>query len=149
VSVSVAIPATVQIKRHRLFGLMAAVAGVAAAITWAVLVYAFDTGRPTAASTPAGAAASAPSAAQDARRGRLAKQADGYGRGLSEIGTIATGNVSSYASRIANLSRLEQASAFGGPGAELDALGLTKQDLRYVKGIVSMTTTQQAAAFGR
>jgi hypothetical protein len=42
--VSATIPATVQIRRSRLLGLIAGVAAVAAASTWAVLTFAVDTG---------------------------------------------------------------------------------------------------------
>jgi hypothetical protein len=48
VNVSTTIPATVQIRRSRLLGLIGAVAAVAAAITWAVLAFAVDTGAETA-----------------------------------------------------------------------------------------------------
>jgi hypothetical protein len=47
-NVSTTIPATVQIRRSRLVGLVAGVAAVAAAITWAVLAFAVDTGTETA-----------------------------------------------------------------------------------------------------
>jgi len=46
-STSVSIPATVQIKRGRLAGLLAGVAVLAAAVTWVVLTFAFDAGSST------------------------------------------------------------------------------------------------------
>jgi hypothetical protein len=46
-STSVSIPATVQIKRGRLVGLVAGVAVLAAAVTWAVLTFAVDPGSST------------------------------------------------------------------------------------------------------
>jgi len=54
-NVSPSIPATVEIKRGRLFGLIAAVAVLAAVVTWALAAYAFDGGSSTttAATAPA------------------------------------------------------------------------------------------------
>jgi hypothetical protein len=53
-----------------------------------------------------------------------------------------------YVQGITSLSRLEQAAAFGGPGAVLDALRLSEQEKRYVNGVTSMDLVEQAAAFG-
>jgi hypothetical protein len=55
-SVSPSIPATVEIKRGRLFGLVAAVAMLAAVVTWIVVAYGFD-GSSTAGSSSAQAGA--------------------------------------------------------------------------------------------
>jgi hypothetical protein len=54
-SVSPSIPATVEIQRGRLFGLVAATAVLAAAVTWILVALAFDSGSSTttAAATPA------------------------------------------------------------------------------------------------
>ena len=46
-SVSASIPATVQIRRGRLLGLVAGVAVLAAAVTWVVLTFAVDAGSST------------------------------------------------------------------------------------------------------
>jgi Nickel responsive protein SCO4226-like len=51
------IPATVEIKRGRLFGLVAAVAVLAAVVTWIVVAYGFDNGNSTSASSGAQAGA--------------------------------------------------------------------------------------------
>jgi hypothetical protein len=60
-SVSAYIPPTIEMRRSRLLGLLAAVAAVAAAITWSVLAFAADTGTETATRSksipPAGQAA--------------------------------------------------------------------------------------------
>ena len=50
-SASTSIPATVQIRRNRLLGLVALVAGVAAVVTWVVLAFAFDGGSSEAVSS--------------------------------------------------------------------------------------------------
>ncbi len=48
-NVSASIPATVEIRRNRLLGLLVAVAAVAATITYVVFAFAFDGGASTAA----------------------------------------------------------------------------------------------------
>jgi hypothetical protein len=55
-SASTTIPATVQIRRSRLLGLVALVAGLAAVVTWVVLVFAFDNGssKPASSVKPSG-----------------------------------------------------------------------------------------------
>jgi hypothetical protein len=59
-------------------------------------------------------------------------------------GASGTGN----AGRIAMLTRVQQAAAFGGPGAMLSVLyGLSPQEAVYVRGVTSMTPEQLAAAF--
>ena len=130
-TVSPSIPATVEIRRSRLLLLVAAVAIAAAAISWAA-TNAADSGSSSAQSN-------------------LVVQAEQYGRGLTNTGTFRTpvGNGGSYATRIARLSRVQQAAAFGGPGAMLSVLyGLTPKEAMYVRGITSMTPEQIAAAFG-
>ncbi len=159
-TVSPSIPATVEIKRSRLLMLVAAVAVVAAGSTWAIAAATDSTG----SASPHGTSPSLVQQAQAYGRGLTeigrigaasapsssVQQAQAYGRGLTEIGKIATASSSSYANGIARLSRLQQAAAFGGPGAILSVLyGLTPKEAMYVQGITSMSTKQQAAAFGR
>ena len=50
-SVSASIPATVQIRRGHLLGLIGAVAALAACVTWVVTAFAFDTGTSGAVSS--------------------------------------------------------------------------------------------------
>ncbi len=47
------IPATVEIKRGRLFGLVVGIAALTAAVTWVISAYAFDSGGSTTTATPA------------------------------------------------------------------------------------------------
>jgi hypothetical protein len=68
-NLSTTIPATVQIGRGRLFGLVGVVAALAAIITWTLLVLAFDNGTSAATSSVrTDVVAPISSAAQDARR---------------------------------------------------------------------------------
>ena len=52
-SVSPSIPATVEIKRGRLFGLVVGIAALTAAVTWVISAYAFDSGGSTTTAAPA------------------------------------------------------------------------------------------------
>ncbi len=56
-SVSASIPATVQIRRNHLLGLIGAVAALAACVTWVVIAFAFDTG--TSGAVPSSTSVSA------------------------------------------------------------------------------------------
>jgi Nickel responsive protein SCO4226-like len=47
------IPATVEIKRGRLFGLVVGIAALTAAVTWVISAYAFDSGGSTTTAAPA------------------------------------------------------------------------------------------------
>jgi uncharacterized protein DUF4242 len=67
VSVSHSVPATVQIGRGRLLGLVAAVAVLAATVTWVLVAFAFDNSGATVRSGQV-STARLPSAADDARR---------------------------------------------------------------------------------
>jgi hypothetical protein len=53
VNVSPSIPATVEIKRGRLFGLVVGIAALTAAVTWVISAYAFDSGGSTTTAAPA------------------------------------------------------------------------------------------------
>ena len=59
-SVSASIPATVQIRRRHLVGLIGGVAALAACVTWVVTAFALDTGTSGAVSSPASVSASQP-----------------------------------------------------------------------------------------
>ncbi|HEX3266824.1 MAG TPA: nickel-binding protein [Gaiellaceae bacterium] len=66
-NVSTSIPATVEIKRNRLFGLIALVAALAATVTWIVLALAFDNGTSTVSSVRPSVSGPVSSPMQDAR----------------------------------------------------------------------------------
>jgi hypothetical protein len=59
-SVSASIPATVQIRRGHLVGLIGGAAALAACVTWVVTAFAFDTGTSGAVSSATGVSASQP-----------------------------------------------------------------------------------------
>ena len=62
-TVSTSAPATIEIRRARLLGLLAAVAAIAAVVTWALVAFAFDSDSSStraSSSTPTVVAVSAP-----------------------------------------------------------------------------------------
>jgi hypothetical protein len=68
-SASTSVPATVQIRRSRLVGLVGLAAALAAALTWVVLAFALDSGSSSAAPSPRAVAAGlGPSPMQEAAR---------------------------------------------------------------------------------
>ena len=150
-SVSTPVPATIEMRRSRLLGLVAGVAAVACAATWGVLAFAVNTGSGSASA----ASVSAPAAASDEQRAafdQFAKSISGTAQAQQAAAVLHALGLNAkdkeYVQAITSLSHDEQAAAFGGPGAVLDALQLDPMDRLYVMGITSMTPIQQAAAFG-
>jgi len=121
-TVSPSIPSTIEMRRSRFAGLVAAAAIAAAAITWALLALAGD-------DTGTGAAQQSvqPSA--------------------SVLSSLSAGE-RRYVNGVTSLTNVEQAAAFGGPDAVLDALDLSPREKQYVRGISSLTPVERAAAFG-
>jgi hypothetical protein len=130
VNASIAIPSTIQIRRSRLAALIVAAAALAAAVTWALLAFAFDDGRTKAASILQAGAAAAPvsSVRADARRvpsimsltpARLAAGALGTGYALP---TTAKGPT------VASVLSL-----------------MSPQTRRYTEAVMSLTFAQLAA----
>jgi hypothetical protein len=127
---STAIPTTIQIRRSRLLGLLAAVAILTAAITWALSAFALDDGSSSTRRTSVltGTPISTTSAAQDAARvpsimaltpARLA------------AGALGTG----YALPTAHL----------GPTLASVLASMGPETRRYTKAVTSLTFTQLAA----
>jgi len=69
VNVSTTIPTTVQIRRGHLIGLIVAAAALAAAITWLVVSFAFDSGATQAQQTTSPGGAVTPAAVTSAGTG--------------------------------------------------------------------------------
>jgi Nickel responsive protein SCO4226-like len=153
-NVSATIPATVQIRRSRLLGLIGGVAAVAAAVTWAVLAFGVDSGssKGQASAQPQPTEYSLPIPST------IVTQPAGEPVYLLPIpSTIVTQPTAAsqltesqlrYVRGITSLSPLERAAAFGGPSAVLDALQLDRDGRRYVEGISSLSRLERAAAFG-
>jgi hypothetical protein len=129
-NVSATIPQTVQIGRGRLLGLLAGVAVVAAAVTWALVAF-IASGRDTymqrsPAASPALTSVEAKKALQD-------EVALGYGSGLAELGSMLRAQEQltiGYASGLAaigNMQRVQEELA-AGYGRGLAAIGKMQRD---------------------
>jgi hypothetical protein len=136
-AISTPAPASIQIRRSRLVGLVAGVAAIAAGITWAVSAYAVGTdkgsaqsARPTVspAFTEVAKSLSSTAAAQQTAAIRYVRDRE------QRFGVFAKG--------VSTQARAQLAAS------KLDGLGLTGQERQYVLGILSLTPAQQAAAFG-
>ena len=130
-TVSPSIPATIEIRRSRLFGGALAVAAAAAAVTWGLLAF---------ATSPA----TSPDAQleQAVTRQIQLDQAQSYGRGLTEIGTIATGTSDSHR------NQLDRAQSYGRGLTEIGTIathGSAAQDARKVPSLMTLTPARLAA----
>ena len=140
------IPATVEIRRGRLFGLVAAIAVLAATVTWIVVTYGFDSGNTTASSgvqateivNPLPPASmhfrvvagpdSATSAAQDAQRVPSIMSLTPAGLAGGALGT-------GYA----------LPTAQNGPTTASILASMSPQTRQYTKAIMNLTFAQLAA----
>jgi hypothetical protein len=129
------IPATVEIKRGRLFGLVAAVAVLAAAVTWILVAVAFDSGGST--TTPVTAPA-----------------VQGYMSYLGPHPTTATDT--SRTPSIMSLTAADLAAnalgtgyvlpgAHKGPSVESVLASMSPETRQYTKRIMNLTFAQLAA----
>jgi hypothetical protein len=126
---SIAIPATIQIKRNRLLTLVAAVAVLAAAITWIIVNFAFDTNPSTA---PSSAEPVAPAVASSASidAGRVPSLMSLSPARLA-AGALGTGYVLPTAQR--------------GPTLASVLASMSPETRRYTKTVTSLTFAQLAA----
>lgn len=129
-NVSASIPATVEIRRNRLLGLIVAVAAIAAAVTSGVFALAFDGGASTAApSVQTGASAPVSSAAQDARRVPSSVMS------MTPAQLAGSGLGTGYA----------LPSAQSGPTVDSVLASMSPETRRYTQKIMSLTFAQLAA----
>jgi Protein of unknown function (DUF4242) len=135
--VSTSIPATIQIRRRRLLGLIVAVALVAAGITWALLTVAVDTGSGSVQTSAASVRSSLTPVQQATVYGGPGAVLDALGFGPQE---------KQFVQGFVALAKAQQAAASDNPGAMLDALGFDPQEKQFVQGMVSLAKAQQAAA---
>jgi hypothetical protein len=119
--IATTVPATVQIRRSHLLGLIATVAAVAIASTWAI-------------------ASNGNTGAQTAQNSVQTK--------TSVLSTL-TPSERQHVQAITSLTPTQLKATFGtGTVNAIDALGLTSAEEKYVLAITSMTPAQLKAAFG-
>jgi hypothetical protein len=126
-AVSASIPATIQIRRSRLLGLLAAVAVVAAAITWAVQAFTVNSGTEIATKRQ-----SVPAAEQSAAFTHFATRISKLARAQQKAAGEAAA-FKQFATGISTLARAEQNAAVR------DALGLDAQRTRSVRSVLDLT----------
>jgi hypothetical protein len=128
-NLSTTIPATVQIGRARLFGVIGGVAALAAVITWMLLALAFDNGTSAATSSvQTDAVAPISSAAQDARR---VPSIMSLTPALLAAGALGTGYALPSAQR--------------GPTKESVLSSMSSKTRGYTEAVVALTFEQLAA----
>jgi hypothetical protein len=143
-SVSASIPATVQIRRGHLVGLIGGVAALAACVTWVVTAFAFDAGTSGAvsSSTSASTAKSVPATFTATR-----KQIEGLST-MAQTG----GNVDPLMSMTpAQLAGIGLGTGYQLPNAQssptaADVLAsLSPEARRYTESVMNLTFEQLAA----
>ena len=144
-SVSASIPATVQIRRGHLLGLIGGVAALAACVTWAVGAFAFDTGTSGSASNSTSvAAAQRVPATFTATRRQI--------EGLSTLG-LQTG---SHADPVMSMTPAQLAGVGLGTGYQVPneqssptaaavLASMSPETRRYTESIMNLTFEQLAA----
>jgi hypothetical protein len=134
-NVSTTIPQTVQIPRGRLFGLLAGVAALAAAVTWAVLMLVGDTGSSQAGSSATAYTPSLPIPAVAVTRATATQPRTV--RSIMDLtpGDLAGGALGGYA-----LPSLQ-----GGETLEEVLASMSPQTRRYTEAVMNLTFEQLAA----
>jgi uncharacterized protein DUF4242 len=168
------LPATVQLGRTRLFGLIAAVAAVVAVGSWAIVAYAVSSGGSSTAMTrqerqyvesitaltPAqlqaafgtGSVSISPEAQHiqailSMTPVQLVAAFGTDSRAAAALSTL-TPKERLYVETIMSLTPAQLRAAFGTSVTPIDALGLTPQEKQHVQAITSLTPEQLVAAFG-
>jgi hypothetical protein len=137
-TVSPSIPATIEIKRSRLLGIIVGVAAIAAAVTWALvtLVVGTDTSSPQASTQTARSTSLTPVQLATVNGGSDAVlEALGFGPQEKQ-----------FVEGIVTLAKAQQAAAASDPELVLNSLRLDPTFKQFVRGISSLARAQQAAA---
>jgi uncharacterized protein DUF4242 len=130
-SVSASVPATIHMRRSRLVGLLAAVAAVAAAITWAVQTFAVNTGSEIAAKSQI------PAAEQSAAFNHFATGINKLARAQQKAAAEAAA-FKQFANGVSKVARAQQNAA------ALHALGLDAQSISGVRSVMNLTPADLA-----
>ncbi len=168
-SVSASIPATVQIRRDHLVGLIGAVAALAACVTWVVTAFAFDTGTSgavsssQATSTRVGAAQQAPAtftmtrkqveglstmAPETATFTMTRKQIEGLSTMAQQTGRQADPLMSMTPAQLAGVglgTGYQLPNAQSSPTSAAVLASMSPETRRYTESIMNLTFEQLAA----
>jgi hypothetical protein len=139
-SVSASIPATVQIRRSHLLGLIGIVAVLAAAVTWVVLALVFDTGGTSEAGSGTQASPAATQARPAASVAAAAQYARGFGSSLS-IMSLTPAQLAANALGTGYALPTKQS----GPTVESVLASMSPETRRYTEAVMGLTFAQLAA----
>jgi hypothetical protein len=148
-SVSASIPATVQIRRGHLLGLIGVVAALAACVTWAVTAFAFDTGTSGAVSSSQATSTRVGAAQHDQATFTMTrKQIEGLSTMAQQTGRQADPLMSLTPAQLAGLglgTGYQLPNAQSSPTAAAVLASMSPKTRRYTESIMNLTFEQLAA----
>jgi hypothetical protein len=147
-SVSGSIPATVQIRRGHLLGLIGVVAALAACVTWVVTAFAFDTGTSGAVSSSQATATSAAAQRAPATFTMTRKQIEGLSTMAQQTGRRADPLMSVTPAQLAGVglgTGYQLPNAQSSPSAAAILASMSPETRRYTESVMNLTFEQLAA----
>ena len=148
-SFSAPIPATVQIRRGHLLGLIGVVAALAACVTWVVTAFAFDTGTSGAGSSSHATSTRVAAAQQDPATFTMTRrQIEGLSTMAPQTGRHADQLMSMTPARLAGLglgTGYQLPNAQSSPTAAAVLASMTPGTRRYTESVMKLTFEQLAA----
>ena len=142
-SVSASIPATVQIRRGHLLGLIGVVAALAACVTWVVIAFALDTGTSGAVSSSTSVSASQPATFTMNR-----KQIEGLSTMAQQTGRNIGSVMSMTPAQLAGVglgTGYQLPNAQSSPTAAAVLASMSPETRRYTESVMNLTFDQLAA----
>jgi hypothetical protein len=148
-SVSASIPATVQIRRGRLLGLIGVVAALAACVTWVVAAFAFDTGTSGAVSSSQATSTRVAAARQvPATFTVTRKQVEGLSTMAPQTGRRADQLMSMTPAQLAGVglgTGYQLPNAQTSPTSAAVLASMSPETRRYTESVMNLTFEQLAA----
>ncbi len=148
-NVSASIPATVQIRRAHLLGLIGVAAALAACVTWAVSTFAFDTATSGAVSNSQATATRVGAARQGSATFTLTrKQIEGLSTMAQQTGRHADPLMSMTPAQLAGVglgTGYQLPNAQRSPTAAAVLASMSPETRRYTESVMNLTFEQLAA----
>jgi hypothetical protein len=147
-SVSASIPATVQIRRGHLLGLIGVAAALAACVTWVVTAFAFDIGTSGAVSGSQATSARVGAAQRAATFSMTRKQIEGLSTMAQQTGRQADPLMSMTPAQLAGVglgTGYQLPNAESSPTSAAVLASMSPETRRYTESIMNLTFDQLAA----
>ena len=148
-SVSASIPATVQIRRGHLLGLIGVAAALAACVTWVVTAFAFDTGTSGAVSSSQATATRVAAAQQGTATFTMTrKQIEGLSTMAQQTGRHADPLMSMTPAQLAGVglgTGYQLPNAQSSPTSAAVLASMSPETRRYTESVMNLTFEQLAA----